>query len=132
MALDRQGNLAAATSTGGTTNKRVGRVGDSPIIGAGTYASNQGCAISATGTGEYFIRFTVAKDICARVEYRGVGAQAAADEVVHGVLTAAGGNGVVVGLDRLGGVIMSFNTTGMGRSYMGPDGKTTIRLTADQ
>jgi beta-aspartyl-peptidase (threonine type) len=132
VALDQQGNLAAATSTGGTTNKRVGRVGDSPIIGAGTYASNQSCAISATGTGEYFIRFTVAKDICARVEYRAVTAQAAADEVIQGVLKRAGGDGGVVGLDRRGNPIMSFNTTGMGRGYVGQDGHPTIRLTADQ
>jgi len=132
VALDRDGNLAAATSTGGTTNKRVGRVGDSPLIGAGTYANNQSCAISATGVGEYFIRFTVAKDICARVEYGGVETQAAADAVVQGVLKRAEGNGGVIGLDRAGNVIMSFNTTGMGRGYVGPDGQTTIRLTADQ
>ena len=132
VALDRQGDLAAATSTGGTTNKRAGRVGDSPIIGAGTYASNLCCAISATGVGEYFIRYTVAKDICARVEYGGIAAQAAADEVIHGVLRRAGGRGGVVGLDRQGGVIMSFNTSGMGRGYVGADGQATIRLTADQ
>lgn len=132
VALDQQGNLAAATSTGGTTNKRAGRVGDSPIIGAGTYASNQSCAISATGTGEYFIRFTVAKDICARVEYRAVAAQAAADEVIQGVLKRAGGDGGVVGLDRRGNPIMSFNTTGMGRGYVGQDGRPTIMFTVDQ
>ena len=129
VALDQAGNLAAATSTGGLTNKRFGRVGDSPIIGAGTYASNASCAISATGTGEYFIRFTVAKDICARVEYRGVAAQAAADEVIQGVLKSAGGDGGVVGLDRRGAVIMSFNTTGMGRGYIGQDGQPSIMLT---
>jgi beta-aspartyl-peptidase (threonine type) len=132
VALDRQGNLAAATSTGGTTNKRVGRVGDTPIIGAGTYANNRGCAISATGIGEYFIRFTVAKDICARIEYQGVAAQTAADHVVQGVLTPAGGNGGVVGLDREGNVFMSFNTTGMGRGHVGQDGQAVIRLTADR
>jgi beta-aspartyl-peptidase (threonine type) len=132
VALDRHGNLAAATSTGGITNKRAGRVGDSPIIGAGTYASNRSCAISATGVGEYFIRFTVAKDICARVEYQGTAAQAAADEVVQGLLKPAGGNGGVVGLDRDGNVIMSFNTTGMGRGYVGQDGRPMIRLTHDE
>lgn len=131
VALDRQGNLAAATSTGGTTNKRAGRVGDSPIIGAGTYASNQSCAVSATGTGEYFIRFTVARDICARVEYRAVAAQAAADEVIQGVLKRAGGDGGVVGLDRRGNIIMSFNTTGMGRGYVGLDGQPMIMFTVD-
>jgi len=132
VALDQAGNLAAATSTGGLTNKRFGRVGDSPIIGAGTYASNGSCAISATGTGEYFIRFTVAKDICARVEYRGVTAQAAADEVIHRVLKPAGGDGGVVGLDRRGAVVMSFNTSGMGRGYVGQDGQPSIMLTVDQ
>jgi len=103
-----------------------------PFIGAGTYASDRSCAISATGVGEYFIRFTAAKDICARVEYLGLDGQAAADEVVHRVLTPAGGTGGVVGLDRLGHVIMSFNTTGMGRGHVGPDGETTIRLTLDR
>ena len=132
VALDQAGNLAAATSTGGLTNKRFGRVGDSPIIGAGTYASNASCAISATGTGEYFIRFTVAKDICARVEYRGVTAQTAADEVIQGVLKSAGGEGGVVGLDRRGAVIMSFNTTGMGRGYIGQDGKPSMMFTVDR
>jgi L-asparaginase / beta-aspartyl-peptidase len=132
VALDRQGNLAAATSTGGLTNKRFGRVGDSPIIGAGTYARNQSCAISATGTGEYFIRFSVAKDICARVEYGRTSAQAAADEVIQTVLKSAGGDGGVVGLDRHGAVIMSFNTTGMGRGYIGPDGQPTVLLVADR
>jgi beta-aspartyl-peptidase (threonine type) len=131
VALDQAGNLAAATSTGGLTNKRFGRVGDSPIIGAGTYASNQSCGISATGTGEYFIRFTVARDICARVEYQSIRAQRAADEVVHKVLKDAGGDGGVVGLDRFGSVIMSFNTTGMNRGYVGEDGKPVIMFTND-
>ena len=131
VALDQQGNLAAATSTGGMTNKRFGRVGDSPIIGAGTYANNRSCAISSTGTGEYFIRFAVAHDICARVEYRGVAAQQAADEVVQDVLTRAGGDGGVVGLDRLGNVVMSFNTTGMGRGYVGQDGTPSIMFTTE-
>jgi beta-aspartyl-peptidase (threonine type) len=132
VALDQAGNLAAATSTGGITNKRFGRVGDSPIIGAGTYASNRSCAISATGTGEYFIRFAVAKDICARVEYRGIGVQAAADEVINGVLKSAGGEGGVVGIDRAGTVVMSFNTTGMGRGYIGQDGQPSIMFTIDR
>lgn len=131
VALDQQGNLAAATSTGGLTNKRFGRVGDSPIVGAGTYANNRSCAVSATGTGEYFIRFTVAHDICARVEYRGTSAQQAADEVIQDVLTRAGGPGGVVGLDRLGTVVMSFNTTGMGRGYVGQDGQPVIMFTAE-
>ena len=131
VALDQAGNLAAATSTGGVTNKRFGRVGDSPIIGAGTYASNASCAVSATGTGEFFIRFTVAHDICARVEYQGVGAQQAADTVVLDVLKQAGGDGGVIGLDRSGQVIMSFNTTGMSRGYIGANGEPLIMFTTE-
>lgn len=132
VALDRQGNLAAGTSTGGMVNKRFGRVGDSPIVGAGTYASNASCAISATGHGEFFIRYTVAHDICARVEYGGMGVQAAADLVVQGVLKGAGGDGGVIGMDRQGTVAMSHNVTGMGRGYMGADGAVTIRFTASE
>ena len=128
VALDQAGNLAAATSTGGLTNKRAGRVSDSAIIGAVTYAGHT-CAISATGMGEFFIRFTIARDICARVEYRQAPSQAAADELIHTVLTNAGGRGGVVGLDRAGGLIMSFNTTGMGRGYAGEDGQPVIMLT---
>lgn len=131
VALDRAGNLAAATSTGGVTNKRFGRVGDSPVVGAGTYANNQSCAISATGAGEYFIRFAVAHDICARVEYRRIGAQEAADEVIHGVLKSAGGDGGVIGLDPFGRLVMSFNTTGMSRGYMGETGDAVIMFTVD-
>jgi beta-aspartyl-peptidase (threonine type) len=130
VALDRQGNLAAGTSTGGMTNKRFGRVGDSPIIGAGTYASNDSCAISSTGHGEYFIRYTVAHDICARVAYRGMTVQAAADAVVQNVLKAAGGEGGVIGMDRSGNMAMSFNGSGMGRGYAGPDGRAVVMFTA--
>ena len=111
------------------TNKRFGRVGDSPIIGAGTYASNESCGISATGHGEFFIRYTVAHDICARVEYKGMGVQAAADEVVQQVLRQAGGEGGVIGLDRAGHVAMSFNSTGMARGHVGPDGKAIVMFT---
>ena len=132
VALDQQGNLAAATSTGGMTNKRYGRVGDSPIIGAGTYASNASCAISATGHGEYFIRYTVAHDICARVEYQGMAVQAAADAVVRDVLRKAGGEGGVIGMDRAGNTAVSLNVTGMGRGYMGPDGKLEIAFAAEE
>jgi beta-aspartyl-peptidase (threonine type) len=131
VALDRLGNLAAGTSTGGMTNKRFGRVGDSPIVGAGTYASNDSCAISATGHGEYFIRYTVAHDICARVQYTGAGVQAAADEVVLRVLKGAGGEGGVVGLDRAGNVALSFNVTGMGRGYIGPEGAPVVMFTQE-
>jgi beta-aspartyl-peptidase (threonine type) len=131
VALDRRGNLAAGTSTGGMTNKRFGRVGDSPIVGAGTYASNGSCGISATGHGEFFIRYTVAHDICARVEYKGMSVQAAAAEVVQQVLKPAGGEGGVVGLDRAGNVAMSFNSTGMGRGYIGPDGEPVVMFTTE-
>jgi len=131
VALDQQGNLAAATSTGGMTNKRYGRVGDSPTVGAGTYANNASCAISATGHGEYFIRHTAAHDICARVEYRGMPVQAAADVVVREVLRTAGGEGGVIGMDRAGNVAVSLNVTGMGRGYMAADGKAHIGFAAE-
>ena len=131
VALDQHGNLAAGTSTGGLTNKRFGRIGDSPIIGAGTYANNQSCAISSTGIGEYWIRYTVAHDICARVEYKNMPIQAAADAVVKDMLKPIGGEGGVIGLDARGNVTMSFNTTGMGRGYVGADGTPTIMFTTD-
>ena len=132
VALDQHGTLAAGTSTGGLTNKRFGRIGDSPIIGAGTYANNQSCAISSTGVGEFWIRYTVAHDICARVQYRNTTIQAAADDVIQGVLKPIGGEGGVIGLDAHGSVMMSFNTTGMGRGYVGADGKPTIMFTANE
>jgi len=131
VALDQHGNLAAGTSTGGLTNKRFGRIGDSPIIGAGTYANNQSCAISSTGIGEYWIRYTVAHDICARVQYRGMPIQAAADAVVQDELKPVGGEGGVIGLDAHGDLMMSFNTSGMGRGYVGADGKPRIMFTVD-
>src|ERR1051325_4152465 len=131
VALDQHGNLAAATSTGGLTNKRFGRIGDSPIIGAGTYANNQSCAVSSTGIGEFWIRYTVAHDICARVQYKNMPIQAAADAVVQGELKPIGGEGGVIGLDAHGNVMMSFNTSGMGRGYVGADGKPTIMFTSD-
>jgi beta-aspartyl-peptidase (threonine type) len=131
VALDQHGNLAAATSTGGLTNKRFGRIGDSPIIGAGTYANNQSCAVSSTGIGEFWIRYTVAHDICARVQYRNMPIQAAADAIVQGELKPIGGEGGVIGLDSHGNVMMSFNTSGMGRGYVGADGKPTIMFAAN-
>ena len=116
VALDRHGNLAAGTSTGGMTAKRYGRIGDSPIIGAGTWADNASCAVSATGHGEFFIRHHVAADICARVKYQGVTAQAAADTVIHDVLLPVGGTGGVIVMDDAGNVSFSFNTEGMYRA----------------
>jgi L-asparaginase / beta-aspartyl-peptidase len=131
VAIDKTFHLAAATSTGGMTNKRFGRVGDSPIIGAGTYADNHSCAISSTGHGEFFIRYTVAKDICARVEYKSEKVQAAADTVVQDELKKAGGEGGIIGMDYAGNVAVSFNTTGMSRGYVGEDGKAVVMFTTE-
>ena len=113
VALDANGDLAAATSTGGTTNKRWGRVGDAPIIGAGTYANNRSCAVSATGTGEYFIRNVVAHDVCARVQYQRKSVGQAADEVIHQLLVAQNGDGGVIALAADGTFATPFNTEGM-------------------
>lgn len=128
VALDRQGRLAAGTSTGGRTNKRYGRVGDVPIIGAGTYA-NADCGISATGHGEWFIRYTVARDICVGVQYRGQTIAAAADSMLFRVLDPIPVDGGVVGMDRSGAIAMSFNTASMPRGYVGPDGEPRVWLT---
>ncbi len=117
VARDRNGDLAAATSTGGMTNKRFGRVGDVPLIGAGTYASNESCAISATGHGEYFIRNVVARDICARMEHIGESLEEAAEALVLDRLVAHGGTGGVVGIDRNGHIAMTLNTPGMYRGH---------------
>jgi len=131
VALDRQGRLAAATSTGGTMNKRPGRVGDSPIIGAGTYA-NRRCAVSATGVGEFFIRNAVAYDICARMEHLGQSIEAAARAVVLEKLAAQGGDGGVIALDARGRMAMPFNTPGMYRAWAGPDGRVEVRFYRDE
>ena len=131
VALDKQGNLAAGTSTGGMTNKKYGRVGDSPIIGAGTYASNETCGVSATGHGEFFIRHVVAYDIAALVEYKDMSVQAAADHVINEKLKAAGGEGGVIVLDTKGNVAMPFNTAGMYRGYITIDGEPKIFIYKD-
>ena len=123
MALDRDGHLAAGTSTGGMTLKRWGRVGDAPIIGAGTWADDRTCGISATGHGEFFIRNVVAYDIAARMAYGGLTLQEAADKVIGEVLPAVGGTGGVVGLDREGRVAMVFNTAGMYRGWLKAGGQ---------
>jgi beta-aspartyl-peptidase (threonine type) len=128
VALDAAGNLAAATSTGGTTNKRWGRVGDSPIIGAGTYADNRSCAVSATGQGEYFIRATVARDICARVQYLGVSLAQAAQDVVKVQLVEMGGEGGIIALDRQGNIALTFNTSGMYRASIDAAGKVFVAI----
>ena len=128
VALDQAGNLAAGTSTGGMTNKMFGRVGDSPVIGAGTYADNGACAVSATGHGEYFIRYAVAHDIAALVKYKGLGVGAAAAEVVQHKLKAAGGEGGVIALDAQGNFTAPHNTEAMYRGYVTRDGKTHVTL----
>ena len=115
VALDAQGNLAAGTSTGGMTLKRYGRVGDAPIIGAGTFADNKSCAVSSTGWGEYFMRLTVARDICAQVEYGGKSVEDAANNVIHHRLQDAGGDGGVIVLGADGAYAMTFNSAGMFR-----------------
>ncbi len=121
IALDQFGNLAAGTSTGGMTNKRWNRIGDSPIIGAGTYADNASCAVSATGHGEYFIRYAVAHDISALIQYKGLTVQEAGDLVIQKKLKQAGGAGGVIILDRNGNISMPFNTEGMYRGFVTPD-----------
>lgn len=117
VALDVHGNLAAATSTGGITNKQVGRVGDAPIIGAGTYASNQTCAVSTTGTGEMYIRKVAAYDIAARMRYAGATLQEAAEAVMFEELPSIGGKGGLIAVDGQGNFVMPFNTEGMYRGY---------------
>ena|SRR6266849_892008 len=131
VALDQAGRLAAGTSTGGLTNKRWGRIGDSPILGAGTYASAS-CAVSGTGVGEYFMRNVVAYDICARVLYKGETLAAAADSVILGKLVAQGGEGGVIALDRDGHFVMTFNSEGMYRGHVGPDGEIVVRIYRDE
>src|SRR5690606_34474322 len=128
VALDKFGDIAAGTSTGGMTNKKFGRIGDAPIIGAGTYANNATCGISSTGWGEFFIRLAVAHDISALIEYQGLDLNTAAEKVVVDKLGAIGGTGGVIGLTRDGQVTMTFNTDGMYRGYKrhGEPAKTFI------
>lgn len=130
-ALDKSGNLAAGTSTGGMTNKKYGRVGDVPIIGAGTYANNNTCALSATGHGEYFIRNVVTHDISALMEYKNFSLSQAADEVIMKKLVAQKGGGGVIGIDRQGNITMTFNTKGMYRGFKTSDGKSAVKIFKD-
>jgi beta-aspartyl-peptidase (threonine type) len=130
VALDTHGTIAAGTSTGGMTNKRYGRIGDVPVIGAGTYAENGVCGISATGHGEYFIRYVVAHDIAARMKYANQSIHQAADEVIT-VLKEKGGLGGVIGLDSKGNVVMPFNTLGMFRGYISLDGEPVVAMYKD-
>ena len=127
-ALDKNGNLAAGTSTGGMTNKKYNRIGDAPIIGAGTYANNNTCAISSTGWGEYFIRGVVAYDISAMMEYKGLSLQEAAAEVIQKKQPELGGNGGIIAIDNEGNVAMEFNTAGMYRASMNRNGDLEIGI----
>lgn len=127
VALDKNGNLAAGTSTGGMTNKRFGRIGDSPIIGAGNYANNKTCAVSGTGDGEYFIRLSVAKDISDMMEYEGLTVKEAAERVIS-KLGKLGGTGGVIALDSAGNFAMPFNTSGMYRAYVDKSGTPVIMI----
>jgi len=128
VALDAAGNLAAATSTGGMTNKRWGRVGDSPIIGAGTYADNGSCAVSATGSGEFFIRGVIAHEISALMKYRGLSVAEAAREAIQGRLAGLGGDGGVIVVDKDGNIAMEFNTEGMFRGARDARGRREIAI----
>jgi beta-aspartyl-peptidase (threonine type) len=128
VALDAAGDLAAATSTGGMTNKRPGRVGDSPIIGAGTYAKNGVCAVSGTGHGEYFIRTVAAHHIAAAVEFRGLGLQEAVHELLHTKLRELGGSGGIIAIDRSGRIVMDFSTEGMFRGARDSSGVRQIDI----
>jgi beta-aspartyl-peptidase (threonine type) len=127
-ALDKHGNLAAGTSTGGMTNKRWGRVGDAPIIGAGTYANNNTCAVSSTGWGEYFIRAMVAHDISALMEYKGLTLKEAAKEVIHDKVGGLGGDGGIIAVDKNGNMVFEFNTAGMYRASMNDKGELYIEI----
>jgi beta-aspartyl-peptidase (threonine type) len=128
VARDADGNLAAGTSTGGMTNKRPGRVGDSPIVGAGTYAKNGVCAVSGTGHGEYFIRAVAAHHVCAAVEYRGLTLQQAVHEMLHGVLRGLGGDGGLIAVDRDGRLVMEFTSEGMFRGARDSSGRREIEI----
>ena len=132
VALDRHGNVAAGTSTGGMQGKIPGRVGDSPIIGAGTYASNQSCAVSGTGTGEYFIRLGVAREVCNLVYFKGMKLQDAADQVIHHELESLHGDGGVIAISPDGQQAWSFNTPGMFRAKMSEGGKLEIGVYRDE
>ncbi len=128
--LDAEGNLAAGTSTGGMTNKRWNRIGDSPIIGAGTYANNKTCAVSCTGHGEFFIRYAVAHDVSAMMEYKKVSLQEAGNEIINVKLKNAGGTGGFVAVDKDGNIAMPFNTEGMYRAYIKP-GEKVVQIYKD-
>lgn len=128
VALDKNGDLAAGTSTGGLTNKMYGRIGDAPIIGAGTFANNATCAVSATGTGEYFIRLGVARDVSAMMEYQAQTVQTAADREIKQKLQKMGGDGGIIAIDKFGNIGISFNSEGMYRAYINSEGKPVVEI----
>lgn len=128
VVIDIHGNLVAGTSTGGMTAKRFGRIGDSPVIGAGTWADNRSCAVSATGHGEYFIRYHVAADICSRMKYTGVSLDEAANTVINDVLVEAGGDGGIIAIDNKGNIAAVFNSAGMYRAQIDTDGKVKVGI----
>lgn len=128
VAIDKQGNLCAGTSTGGRANKEHGRIGDSPIIGAGTYADNSTCAVSCTGHGEFFIRYCVAHDISALMKYKGLALQQAANHVIQDKLEKANGTGGIIAIDTMGNIAFSFNTTAMFRGYIDKDGEKVTAI----
>ena len=132
VVLDQMGNLVAGTSTGGMTGKRWGRIGDSPVIGAGTYADNRSCAVSATGHGEYFIRHTVARSICARMQFGGASLEEAASTVVMEELVEANGEGGIVAVDPKGNVALAFNTPGMYRASIDAAGHKVVGIYSDE
>ncbi len=131
VACDVNGNVAAATSTGGMTNKKWGRVGDSPMIGAGNYANNKTCAVSCTGSGEFFIRGVVAYDVSCLMEYKGYSLQDAASEVINDRILRIGGDGGLIAVDAKGNIAMPFNTEGMYRAYKNSEGKKEIAIYKD-
>lgn len=131
VACDQEGNIAAATSTGGMTNKKWGRVGDSPIIGAGNYANNKTCAVSCTGSGEFFIRGVVAYDVSCLMEYKGLSLQEAASEVIYNRILEIGGDGGLIAVDAKGNIAMPFNTEGMYRAFKTSVGKKEISIYKD-
>lgn len=132
VALDKNGNIAAGTSTGGMTNKRWGRIGDSPIIGAGTYANNTTCGVSSTGWGEFFIRAVVAHDISALMEYKGISLKEAARKVIQEKIPKLGGDGGIIAIDHWGNIVMEFNTSGMFRASMDENGTLNVHMFKNQ
>ena len=128
VCLDKNGNLAAGTSTGGMTYKKWNRLGDSPIIGAGTYADNASCGVSCTGHGEFFIRYAVAKDVCALMEYKGMSVEKAADYVINDKLKSKGGEGGLIAMDAFGNIAMAFNQEGMYRGFRKSTGEKFVGI----